>query len=220
MKVPRETVMMNENELDRVAAWLEIEWSESQREQLMRFEQWLLEEAITAGGIGSGEGPRLFDRHIADSLAFLRLIPPSAHSLVDVGSGVGLPAIPIAIARPEMAITIVDRSERRTLLAARAVRILGLGNVATKMAEVTKMEGTFDVVTFRASLQIGQAVEAFQRLGDGACLGLFAWSRLANPKSPPEPPPDTIFELVSEGSGVLESPAWILRMQRNRFTEE
>jgi 16S rRNA (guanine(527)-N(7))-methyltransferase RsmG len=216
VEVPCETVTMNENELNRVADWLDVLWTEGQTELLMRYEQWLLEEAMTAGGVGPAEGPRLFDRHIADSLAFLPLIPPTARSLVDVGSGVGLPAIPIAIARPEVAVTIVDRSEKRTHLARRAVRILRLGNVTTKTSDVAEVEATFDVVTFRASLPIGQAVRAFRRLGTEEGIGLFAWSRLADPKSPPDAPSDTIFQLVSEGSGVLDSPAWILRMQRSR----
>lgn len=209
--------MMNENDLDRVADWLEVQWSDGQREFLLRYEKWLLEEAMPAGGIGPGEGPRLFDRHIADSLAFLPLIHSNVHSLVDIGSGVGLPAIPIAVARPEVEITIVDRSERRIRLAKRAVRILGLGNVRTTMLDVAKLEGTFDVVTFRASLQIDQAVQAFHTVGNKESVGLFAWSRAMNPKSPPDPPSDTIFQLVSEGAGVLDSPAWILRMQRNRY---
>lgn len=220
MCVPRETVTMTDNDPERVAEWLGVSWSESQRGRLLRYEQWLLEEALPAGGIGPGEAPRLFDRHIADSLAFLALTPTRAHSLVDVGSGVGLPAIPIAIARPEMAITIVDRSERRTRLAGRALRILGLENVRTRTSDIASVAETFDVVTFRASLRIGEAVSAFLRLGDEGSVGLFAWSRRVDPKSPPAPPPDTIFQLVSEGSGVLDSPAWILRMQRNRRTEE
>jgi 16S rRNA (guanine(527)-N(7))-methyltransferase RsmG len=211
---------MDKSELDRLADWLGTHWSERQRELLSRYEEWLVEEAMAAGGIGPGEGPRIFDRHIADSLAFLPLIPLSAESLVDVGSGVGLPAIPIAIARPEMQVTIVDRSERRARLARRAVRILDLRNVETMTLDIAKVVDTFDVVTFRASLQIRQAVQAFRLVGNHESTGLFAWSRMTNPKSPPEPPPDTIFQLVSEGAGVLDSPAWILRMQRSRYTEE
>jgi len=210
---------MTYSDLERVAEWLGVDWSESQRKRLSRYEQWLLDEALPAGGIGPGEAPRLFDRHIADSLAFLALIPSRARSLVDVGSGVGLPAIPIAIALPAMAITIVDRSERRTRLAGRALRILGLENVRTETSDIASVSDTFDVVTFRASLPIGEAVSAFRRVGDEGSAGLFAWSRRVDPKSPPDPRSDTIFQLVSEGSGVLDSPAWILRMQRNRRIE-
>jgi 16S rRNA G527 N7-methylase RsmG len=211
---------MNEKELNQLAEWLGVQWSTEQAERLLRYEAWLLDEAMPAGGIGPGEGSRLFDRHIADSLAFLPLLPPDAESLVDVGSGVGLPAIPIAIARPEIAVTLLDRAETRTRLAGRALRILGLENAETLTSDAATVHDVFDVVTFRASLGIGKAVEAFQRLAGERGVGLFAWSRLTDPKSPPEPPGDTIFRLVSEGSGILTTPAWIVRMQRRLPTEE
>ena len=207
--------MSDQYRLDRVGEWLGIEWSGDQQRLLMVYQQWLLDEAMQAGGIGPGEAPRLFDRHIGDSLAFLRLIGEDASTLIDVGSGVGLPAIPIAIARPSLAVTLVDRSERRSGLAARALRILGLGNVDVRTMDITDIDDTFDITTFRASLRIEDAAMAYQRLATQGGSGIFAWSRREQPKSPPPPPADTIFNLVSEGAGVFDSPAWLLRMQRS-----
>jgi 16S rRNA (guanine527-N7)-methyltransferase len=207
--------MSNQYELDIVGDWLGIEWSNDQRRLLARYQQWLLDEAMPAGGIGPGEAPRLFDRHIADSLAFLRLIDEETSTLIDVGSGVGLPAIPIAIARPGLAVTLVDRSERRTGLSSRALRVLGLGNVDVRARDAADIEGIFDVTTFRASLRIEEAASAYLRLATPGGSGIFAWSRLEHPKSPPPPPAGTIFRLVSEGDGVLDSPAWFLRIQRS-----
>jgi 16S rRNA (guanine527-N7)-methyltransferase len=207
--------MSNQHELDKVGDWLGIEWSGDQRRLMVLYQQWLLDEAMQAGGIGQGEAPRLFDRHIGDSLAFLRLIDEGASTLIDVGSGVGLPAIPIAIARPNLAVTLVDRSERRTRLSARSLRILGLGNVDVRTMDIADIEGVFDITTFRASLRIEEATSVYQRLAALGGTGIFAWSRLEHPKSPPPPPADTIFNLVSEGAGVLGSPAWLLRIQRS-----
>ena len=198
-----------------IADWLDVKWSGLQNDRLGRYEQWLRDEAVVAGGIGPGEGPRLFDRHMADSLAFLTLIDGSATSLIDVGSGVGLPGIPIAIARPDIDVTVLDRSERRVRLAARAVRILGLENVSITNVDVSQTQGMYDVVAFRASLPIEDAERAFRRLACPDGIGIFAWSRRDEPKSPPEPPTDTIFSLTPEGVGVLQSPAWLLRMQRS-----
>jgi 16S rRNA (guanine527-N7)-methyltransferase len=207
--------MSRQHELDKVGDWLGIEWSSEQRRLLSRYQQWLLDEAMPAGGIGPGEAPRLFDRHIGDALAFLRLIDEDASTLIDVGSGVGLPAIPIAIARPSLAVTLLDRSERRTGLSARALRILGIGNVDIRTMDATEIEGVFDITTFRAALRIEDAALAYQRLATPGGSGIFAWSRLKHPKSPPPPPAGTIFSLVSEGAGVLDSPAWLLRIQRS-----
>lgn len=203
------------SDLTRIGDWLGLEWSGPQIESLARYQRWLGEEAIIAGGIGPSEEARLFDRHIADSLAFLTVIGEKATSLIDVGSGVGLPGIPIAIARPDMAVTLLDRSDRRTSLASRAVRILGLENVTAVNADVAQTHETYDVVAFRASLPLESAAQVFQRLSTPSGIGVFAWSRRVEPKSPPEAPIDTIFTLTPEGVGVLESPAWLLRMQRS-----
>jgi len=214
--------MIAPNDLTRVADWLGIRWTASQEEMLRRYAAWLVDEAIPSGGLGPREHSRVFDRHIMDSLAFVPLIRESATSLVDVGSGVGLPAIPIAIALSELAVTVLDRSERRTGLAARAVRILTLENVSTMAMDARSVMETFDVVTFRASLPIDAATTAFQRLAAVDGEGLFAWSRGARPDTAPidalAVSNDVIFSMTSEGAGVLESTAWILRMQRSRRT--
>ncbi len=210
--------MTDEERLHQIAEWLEVDWTSDQTASLLRYQDWLLEEAMVAGGIGPAEAPRLFDRHIADSLVFLGLMGAETSTLIDVGSGVGLPAIPIAIVRPDIAVAIVDRSERRTRLARRALRILGLQNVDVRTADVSGVNDTFDVVTFRAALRLEPATAAFQRLAAEGGTGIYAWSRREQPKSPPEAPLGTIFSLVSKGSHLLDSPAWFLRMQRNRST--
>lgn len=210
--------MNRQNDLNAIARWLEMEWSEPQRASFARFQSWLVDEAIPAGGLGPREGSRVFDRHIADSLAFVRLIPSDAGTLVDVGSGVGLPGIPIAIACPDLHITVFDRAERRIRLAARAVRILRLSNIVVSTADVHEINQTFDVVVFRSSLTIDPATRAFQRLANDGGLGIFALSRMKRPIDVPVPEPDTIFTMVSEGAGVLDSPAWFLRMERNQST--
>lgn len=208
--------MTPHHRIAEIAEHLGVEWTSAQCGQLVRYEEWLRDEAVVAGGIGPAEHLRLFDRHIADSLMFLTQIGPSASSLIDVGSGVGLPGIPIAIVRPEVDVTIIDRAERRTRLAMRALRVLGLDRVAVHCTDVANTDETFDVVTFRASLPIGEAVAAFQRLANPEGVGVFALSRRDNPKSPPEPPPGAIFTTTAEGVGVLDTPAWLLRMQRSQ----
>lgn len=206
-------MMSSKADLDRLARWLRCEWSEQQRSLFVRYERWLVEEALPAGGIGPGEQPRVFDRHIADSLAFLRIIDVSAETLIDVGTGVGLPAIPIAIALPEMDVVAIDRSERRSSLASRAVRILKLPNVRIRTCDAGVVSEMFDVVTFRASLQILPAAAVFRELAVEGGEGIFALSRRTRPDAIPDPPTGTTFSLEAEGAGVLDSPAWFLRMR-------
>lgn len=212
--------MSGESRLDSLARWLSTEWSEGQRALFMQYQDWLVDEAIPAGLLGPREGPKIFDRHIADSLAFTALIRQQARTLVDVGSGAGLPGIPIAIARPELEVVLLDRAESRTRLAARVVRMLGIENVVVCTEDAIAAKGCFDVVTFRASLRIGPAMEAFLHLADTDGVGLFAWTRGSRPEEMPEPPVCVTLSVESEGAGVLDSPAWFLRMGRSLRDQE
>ncbi|HET9480927.1 MAG TPA: RsmG family class I SAM-dependent methyltransferase, partial [Candidatus Polarisedimenticolia bacterium] len=63
---------------------------------------------------------------IADSLLFLKLIPGDARTLLDVGSGAGIPGIPIKIVRPEIAVTLLDSRLRRASFLRAVVRELQL----------------------------------------------------------------------------------------------
>ena len=135
-------------------------------------------------------------------------------TIVDIGSGVGLPGIPMAIALPWCEVMLVDRSERRTHLARRAVRILGLDNVAVRTTDAERLAGSFDVVAFRASLPLPAAGEVFAAVATGDGLGLLAVSRLSAQPSVGSPPTGVAYELSSEHPEVLDSPFWLLRMRR------
>lgn len=206
--------MNNDTNLPELADWLHLTWSDEQYKQFERFESWLISEAAEAGGIGPREYQRIRDRHTADSLAFVKIMNPTGRTVVDVGSGVGLPAIPIAIALPHVSVTILDRSERRIRLAARACRVLGLENVEIVMAPAETVTATYDAVTFRASLKLQSATAIFQQLAKSGGEGLFALSRRNEPNESLVGPEGTTFSVELVDSEVLDSPAWILRMKR------
>jgi 16S rRNA (guanine527-N7)-methyltransferase len=208
-------VKPSDESFDNIARWLSITLTADQRTLLSRYGQWLEKEAGPAGGIGPSESPRLWDRHIADSLAFVTGIPVDTRTLVDVGGGVGLPSIPIAIARPDLVCTLIDRSEKRARLAQRAVRILGMMNLNIEHTDVDLVHDTFDVATFRASLRIPEAALITKRLIPAGGVGLFAVSRLREAPSLPKAPDGISFMLSSEGAMVLDTPFWLLRMQRS-----
>ena len=110
-------------------------------EQLDRFRAFLEDEALPAGGIGPSERDRLTGRHIHDSLGFSvawHAEPPPAR-VVDIGSGVGLPGIPLAILWPATTVTLVERSGRRARLLRRVARILGLSSVEVVERDVAAL---------------------------------------------------------------------------------
>ena len=81
----------------------------------------MLDRGIKLGLIGPREADRIWDRHILNSLALADLIPEGS-SVVDVGSGAGLPGIPLAIVRPDLSVTLLDPMLRRTTFLKRSSR--------------------------------------------------------------------------------------------------
>lgn len=96
-------------------------------------------------------------RHALDALTLVPLLADlkAGARLVDVGSGGGVPAIPIAIARPDLRVTMIEATQKKATFLADVAKALGLGNVAVRAqrAELlgrAEMRGVFDVVTARA----------------------------------------------------------------------
>lgn len=111
--------------------------------------------------VGSTE-PEAIARHIADSLAACADLPRNAR-VADLGSGAGLPGLPIAIARPDLRVTLVEIREKRLAFLRHVVRELGL-SVEVRAASIDlPPEEPFDFALLRAvanpakSLQIGRA---------------------------------------------------------------
>jgi len=203
-----------DHSVDRLAAWLGREISAEAHHKLELFATWLVDEAAQLGGIGQSETNRVWDRHVLDSAVFAKDLAPES-MLLDVGSGVGLPGVPIAILHPGP-VTLLDRSERRTDALQRICAVLDL-DVVVIHRDVAALADRFDRVTMRASLTLDEARrrapqlctaggELWFGLGRGvAPLALAAWACGESPENLEE-------TLISVPSGVLDSPAWLLRM--------
>ena len=120
------------------AEWAGTPLTEEQLTKLDLLAIWLVDEAMPAGGLGPREASKVWRRHIADSLAFGVAFkdsePPS--EILDVGTGVGLPGIPLALAFPQTSVTLLDRGGRRITLLHRIVGVLELSNVIIEQADI------------------------------------------------------------------------------------
>jgi 16S rRNA (guanine527-N7)-methyltransferase len=132
-----------------------------------RFVARLATDGVTRGLIGPRELARLWERHVLNSAAVAEAVPEGAR-VVDVGSGAGLPGIPLGLARPDLRLTLVEPMARRVEFLEEVVAELGRPwRVVRGRAEersVVSAVGPVDVVTARA-------VAALPRLV-GWCRGL------------------------------------------------
>ncbi len=100
--------------------------------------------------------------HLLDSLAILPHVGPGP--LLDVGSGGGLPGIPLAIARPELSVSMVDTVQKKTTFLQQAVIELGLKNVTVHHARVEAMPGQYAQISSRAFAELGLFVSLTRHL--------------------------------------------------------
>lgn len=116
-----------------------------------RFAQLLATDGVVRGLIGPREVPRLWERHLVNS-ALLGLGIPRDVTVADVGSGAGLPGLVLAIARPDLRITLVEPLLRRTTFLTEAVEQLELPNVEVVRDRAEALHGrrSFAVVASRA----------------------------------------------------------------------
>jgi 16S rRNA (guanine527-N7)-methyltransferase len=189
-------------------------------ETLEQYAAWLFEEAIPAGGLGPREGPRLWERHIGDSVAFAAALGSEVGGRVlDVGSGVGLPGIPLAVTLPRAEFILLDRAGRRTRLLNRALRILDLPNVSVVQGDVFRIDGRYDGLVSRGSLPQKQLVAQVARLVAPGGIGVVALSRR---QERPEGLENLMrladdlgidAEVLCVPREVLDAPSWLLRLQ-------
>jgi len=111
-------------------------------------------------------------RHLLDSLAIAPLVRGA--TLVDLGTGPGLPGIPLAILAPDRAVTLVDSNGKKTRFLREAVRVLGLANVRVEQARVEEVAGQYDCVTARAFAALGDILTWGGQLlaPDGICVAM------------------------------------------------
>lgn len=116
-----------------------------------RYAELLATEGVLRGLIGPREAPRLWERHLLNCALLAEHVPPDA-SVADLGSGAGLPGVVLAIARPDLRVTLVEPLLRRTTFLEEVVTELGLDRVEVVRGRAETLHGSrrFAVVTSRA----------------------------------------------------------------------
>jgi 16S rRNA (guanine527-N7)-methyltransferase len=117
-------------------------------DQIQRYAQFLAGAGIERGLIGPKEGDRIWERHIANCIPITTIIPQGVR-VVDIGSGAGLPGVVIALARPDLKVSLVEPLQRRVDFLNEIVAELGL-DIEVIRGRAERVKKQFEVVTARA----------------------------------------------------------------------
>lgn len=124
------------------------------------YHQSLASDGSTRGFIGPREVPRLWERHLLNCAVIGEVMAKGAR-VIDVGSGAGLPGIPLAIARPDLDITLIEPLLKRSNYLHEVVELLGLENVTVirgraEERPIKRQVRGADIVTSRAVAPLGK----------------------------------------------------------------
>ena len=129
--------------------WTPEELSPSQRASLVLYEELLLSQAIPRGIVAASDSGHLRTRHILDSLRAVPHISVGAERIVDLGSGAGLPGLPIAMVRPDLEVTLTESRQIRAAFLELAVEKLRLVNVRVFPGPAEDLDPGFDACLAR-----------------------------------------------------------------------
>jgi 16S rRNA (guanine527-N7)-methyltransferase len=144
-------------ELARGVAGLALDLSAQQQRTLLAFVELLGKWNRTYNLTAIREPERMITHHLLDALAVLPHLPPrTGLRVLDVGSGAGIPGLPLAIARPDWQVTLLDANHKKVAFVTQAAIELRLQNVAVHAARVESFapDAPYDVVISRAFADI------------------------------------------------------------------
>ncbi|MGD9957192.1 MAG: 16S rRNA (guanine(527)-N(7))-methyltransferase RsmG [Candidatus Nanopelagicales bacterium] len=186
---------------------------------MRQYAELLAGDGVVRGLIGPRETGRLWSRHVANCAVLEELVQPEA-SVADVGSGAGLPGLPLALVRPDLAVTLVEPLLRRATFLAEAVEALGLGG------RVEVLRGRAEDVTLSVDVVTARAVAPLDRLAGwtlpharvgGVLLALKgegAAEEVASSLTALEKVGGGNAEVLTCGAGVVDPPTTVVRVVR------
>jgi 16S rRNA (guanine527-N7)-methyltransferase len=117
--------------------------------RLFAFAGLLRTRAVSLGFIGPRDADRILERHVVDSARAARCIPTGA-TVVDIGSGAGLPGVPVAILRPDLVVTLLEPSRKRVAFLELVVGELSIRNVEVRASRAQDAVMAVDIALARA----------------------------------------------------------------------
>ena len=172
--------------------------SQSELEATHKYLEILIEWNRVHRLVGVGDRKWLVDNIVLDSFLFLKVIPATMSRVLDVGSGAGVPGVPLKIVRPEVELVMVEARRKRASFLAAAIRTLefsGAKAVHARIEEIpTREHGVFDVIVARCTARPTRFFSTVERLlsADGLAVVSgpprvggagenFTWTQVLNP---------------------------------------
>jgi 16S rRNA (guanine527-N7)-methyltransferase len=189
-----------------------------------RYVDLLAEHGVTRGLIGPREVDRLWERHVINSAVVGELVPADA-SVTDVGSGAGLPGIPLALARPDLTVTLLEPMARRVAWLDEVVAELGVDITVVRgraeEAATRRLLGLAEVVTARAVAPLAKlAAWCLPLVQPGGQLlalkGESASEELARDAEAVRQAGGAEQSVVCCGAGVVPVPTTVIAVRRTR----
>jgi len=178
----------------------------------------LANDSDTYGLLGPRELDKLWSRHILNSAVVAARLSPG-DNVADIGSGAGLPGLPMAIVRPDCRFTLVEPMERRSDWLKETAKHLGLSNVRVFRARGEDLDPQFNVVTARAVAAMPKLIRfaAPSLLPGGkiiALKGAKAEEEIEEAKKLAKKFKLESFEVVYAGENTLEQPTKLVEVKK------
>jgi 16S rRNA (guanine527-N7)-methyltransferase len=183
----------------------------------VKYAELLARDSEKLGLLGPRELDKLWSRHILNSAVVSELIT-EGENVADIGSGAGLPGLPVAIARPDCQVTLVEPMERRSDWLKEVVKELGLDNVRVFRARGEELDPQFDVVLARAVAALPKLIRfSVPSLSPGGRLlalkGAKAEEEIEEAKKLAKKFKLESFEVVYAGGDKLEEPTKLVEVK-------